>query len=138
MKATEVPQEESILKDHRRACYALDDSGRYVVVSSKGWEVERIVNAQAQADIRAAVEEARRRALAGHVSALAYHMARRQMTVGLLAANSGVWRLRVRYHLRPGAFARLRRAVLQRYAEALGMPVDELTQVPAHPDAGAN
>ena len=135
MKVRDVPQDESILQDHRRACYAQDERGRYVVVPSKGWEVETIVNAQAQAEVRAAIEEAREQVLAGRASPLAYHMARRQMTVGLLAANSGIWRLRVRRHLRPRAFARLKRPVLQRYADALGMPVDDLMRVPARTDA---
>lgn len=136
MKVRDVPQDESILQGHQRACYAVDETGRYVIVPSKGWEVEKIVNAQAQADVRAAIEGARQRVLAGQASPLAYHMACRQMTIGLLAANSGIWSLRVRRHLRPRAFTRLGRAVLQRYADALGISVDDLMRVPAHPDAG--
>lgn len=135
MKASEVPQDASILQGHQRACYAVDETGRYVVVPSKGWEVEEIVNAQAQAEIRATVARSLSLVLAGKVSALAYHMARRQMSVGLLAANSGIWRLRVRYHLRPRAFARLKRTVLQRYADALAISLDDLMQVPASTDA---
>ena len=130
MKTSDVPQDDSILGDHRRACYALDEHGRYVVVASRGWEVEKVMNAQAVDEIRAQVETVRAQALRGEVSPLAYHMARCQMTPGLLAANAGVWRWRVKRHLAPRPFARLDRALLQRYADALGMTVEALTQVP--------
>lgn len=119
-----------MLEGERRACYAEDAHGRYVVVPSTGWEVEKIVNAQAVAEVRATIEAARARVLQGLRSPLEYHMACRQMTPALLAANVGVARLRVWWHLRPRPFARLPRALLARYAEALAMPVDELRRLP--------
>lgn len=131
MKARDVPQDESILNGNRRACYAEDEHGRYVIVPSRGWSVEKIVNEQAQAEIKRTLEQARRRALEGLTSPLDSHMARRQMDVALLAANSGVWRWRVRRHLRPQVFARLKTSLLRRYADALDIGVVELTALPA-------
>lgn len=133
MKIGEVPQqaEGSVLGGYRRACYAQDEHGRYVVVPSRGWEVENIVNADAHAQIRASVSQAHARVRAGLVSPLAYHMARAQMDTALLAAYVGLWRARVWLHLRPWGFARLSRALLARYAAALAISVEELTQVPA-------
>ncbi|HEX9626970.1 MAG TPA: hypothetical protein VGA00_08550 [Acidiferrobacterales bacterium] len=133
MKTDEVPQEDSMLGEHRRACYALDEQGRYVVVPSKGWSVESIVNAQANAEVDRAIMAAHARVAAGAASPLAYHMARRQMTPALLAANAGIWVLRVRWHLRPKAFARLPDEVLNRYAEALGTDVATLKHLPPVP-----
>ncbi len=130
MKIEQVPQEQSMLAGERRACYAEDAHGRYVVVPSTGWEVEKIVNAQAVAEVRAAIEAARARVLQGRRSPLDYHMACCQMTPALLAANAGIARLRVWWHLRPRPFARLSRAVLARYAEALAIPVEELCRLP--------
>ncbi len=52
------------------------------------------------------------------------------MSVGLLAANAGVWRFRVYRHLKPRVFSRLKPAVLRRYALALGISVEELQTVP--------
>jgi hypothetical protein len=135
MKKSDVPQDDSILGEHRRACYALDEQGRYVIVASRGWEVEKVMNAQAVDEIRAQVEMVREQALRGEVSPLAYHMARCQMTPGLLAANAGVWHWRVKRHLAPRHFARLDRGMLQRYADALGMAVEALTQVPERKQA---
>lgn len=123
-----------MLAGHRRACYAQDEQGRYVVVGSVGWEVENVVNAQANDEVRAQIAAALRRARRGETSPLAYHMARRQMDIGMLASYSGFSRLRIRWHLRPRAFARLPAALLQRYADALHIPLDELRALPAEDD----
>lgn len=131
MKDHEVPQDDSMLGEHRRAVYATDARGRYVIVPSRGWEVEKVVNAQAIDEIRRHIETIRQQALRGEASPLAYHMARCQMTPSLLAANAGIWRWRVQRHLDPRRFARLDRAGLQRYADVLGMTVEALGQVPA-------
>lgn len=132
MKTTDVPQEreKTILADYQRACYAVDEQGRYVVVGSVGWEVEQVVNGQANDEVRAAIADALARARRGEVSPLAYHMARCQMDVGLLASYSGLSRLRIRWHLRPGPFARLPEKILARYAAAMRIPVDELRRLP--------
>jgi len=133
MKAKDVPQDDSILEGHRRACYALDDSGHYTVVPSRGWEVEKVVNGVAVADLREELELVRQRALAGLTSPLEYHMQRCQMTPALLAANTGIWSWRVRRHLRPNIFPTLKPALLARYAAALRLTVDELKRVPSQP-----
>lgn len=120
-----------MLEGHQRACYAIDEQGRYVVVGSTGWQVEKVVNAQANDEVRAAIVEALRQARAGIVSPLAYHMARRQMDVAMVAAYSGLSRLRIRWHLRPKVFARLPDRILRRYAEALKLDIDTLRRLPA-------
>lgn len=134
MKTTDVPQEESILAGHQRACYAQDENGRYVVVGSIGWEVEKIVNGQANEEVRAQIAQALAGARRGELSPLAYHMARRQMDIRLLAAYTGFSRLRIRWHLRPKVFAGLPERILSRYADALQLPPSELRSLPAGDD----
>ena len=133
MKIGEVPQqpEGSVLGGQRRACYAQDEQGRYVVVPSKGWDVEAAVNRVAHEELRAQLAEVRARVEAGRVSPLAYHMVTRQMNVGLLAAYAGVWSWRVRWHLRPATFARLSADMLARYARALKLDIEALRRLPA-------
>ena len=134
MRREEVPQDESpFYHGHRRACYAIGPDGRYVVATSSGWSAERIATAQALADLENQVEAVRRDAIAGRASPLAYHMATRQMSPRLLASNAGTWTWRVRRHLTPAGFARLGPRALARYADALGLPVEELTRVPPAP-----
>lgn len=119
-----------MLEGHQRACYAIDEQGRYVVVGSIGWEVEKVVNSQANDEVRQAIATALTQVRAGAMSPLGYHMARRQMDAAMLSAYSGILRLRIRWHLRPGPFARLPEAMLRRYAEALQISADELCRVP--------
>lgn len=137
MKIGEVPQqaEGSVLGGQRRACYAQDEHGRYVVVPSQGWEVEAAVNRVAHEELRAQLAAVRARVEAGQVSVLAYHMVTRQMNAGLLAAYAGVWSWRVRWHLRPAVFARLSSDMLARYARALKMSSEELRRLPAQDPA---
>lgn len=131
MKAKDVPQEKSqIGEGNRRACYAQDEHGNYVVVRSIGWHVEDVVNAQAHVEIDRAVEAARQEVLSGEASPLKYHMLRRQMTVGLLAATIGLWRFTVSRHLKPKVFSGLDQRALERYADCLRMTVEELETVP--------
>lgn len=135
MKTKDVPQDdETFYAGHQRACYATDDQGRYVVVGSKGWGAETAVNSQANDMVREQIAAALARARRGEVSALAYHMARRQMNVGLLAAYSGFSRLRIHWHLRPKVFARLPEDILNRYAVALQLPVTLLRTLPTEDD----
>jgi hypothetical protein len=134
MKASEVPQQPSELQEGlRRALYAADETGKYMVVPSAGWHVEQIVNDQAHEVIRHAVEEARQLVAQGKASPLLCHMARCQMTAGLLAQTAGFWRWQVYRHLKPNVFARLDKSILLRYADALRMTVEELCAVPKEP-----
>lgn len=132
MKKTEVPQEQdSFYHGRQRACYATDEQGRYVVVGSVGWGVENIVNGQANDEVREHIAATLAQVRVGKVSLLAYHMARRQMSIGMLAAYSGFSRLRIHWHLRPGVFARLPEKILQRYATALQLPLTEMNSLPS-------
>jgi len=127
MRERDVPQEGNrSLAGHRKAVYAVADNGKLRLVPSRGWEVEEIVTRQAVEDLERRAEEARARVLAGESSPLEYHMYRARMDLELLSQTTGLWRWRVRRHLRPAAFARLPLALQRRYAEALGVSVEAL------------
>ncbi|HEY9545757.1 MAG TPA: hypothetical protein VIR56_07110, partial [Solimonas sp.] len=61
---------------------------------------------------------------------LEYHMYAQRMDLPTLAQTTGFWRLSVRRALRPRVFARLGPRRLRRYAEALGLSVAQLKQLP--------
>lgn len=130
MKAKDVPQEEWIKGFGTRACYAENEDGKYEVVPSKGWEVEKIVNSQAQAVIREKIEKARKEVLEGRTSILKYYMEINQMDVSLLADNAGIWKWRVKRHLKPENFAKLDSSTLGKYADALRISPDDLKSLP--------
>ncbi|MBS1131009.1 MAG: hypothetical protein H6R16_2011 [Proteobacteria bacterium] len=127
MLDSEVPQEgNSTLGGHRKALYARGDDGKLHIVQSAGWEVEEIVTRQAIDDLLRLTEEARQRVLAGQTSPLEYHMYRVRMDVPLLSQASGVWQWRIRRHFRPAVFASLSPALLARYADAMGLSIEQL------------
>jgi hypothetical protein len=130
MRESDVPQEGNrTLAGHRKAVYAIAEDGKLRLVPSRGWEVEEIVTRQAVEDLERRASEARARALAGESSPLEYHMYRARMDVELLSQTTGLWRWRVRRHLKPAVFSRLPPALRLRYAEALGIPVENLDRV---------
>jgi len=130
MRERDVPQEgNATLAGHRKAVYAVADDGKLRLVSSRGWEVEEIVTRQAVEDLERRAGEARARALSGESSPLEYHMYRARMDVELLSQTTGLWRWRVRRHLKPAVFARLPLALRLRYAEALGISSEALDRV---------
>ena len=131
MKAKDVPQEEWIKGHGRRACYAEDESGRYVVVPSKGWEVEKIVNDQAHAVVEQRLEAVKREVLEGTASPLKYHMESNMMDLSLLAAEAGFWKWQVKRHLKPGHFNALDRATLERYASLFRISLEDLRKLPS-------
>jgi hypothetical protein len=130
MRERDVPQEgNATLAGHRKAIYAVGEDGKLRLVPSRGWEVEEIVTRQAVEDLERRAREARECVNAGEASPLEYHMYRARMDVALLAQSTGLWRWRVRRHLKPRVFARLPQRLRQRYAEALGISVEALGKV---------
>ena len=131
MKRSEVPQDNRPeYGGERRAVYAVDDRGHYSTVPSAGWSADGIVNQQAVEEYARLAQDALARARAGLASPLEFHMYDRRMEVESLAPSAGLWRWRVRRHLRPEIFRKLSPAWLSRYAEALGIPVERLTALP--------
>jgi hypothetical protein len=127
MREREVPQEGNrSLAGLRKGVYAVGDDGKLRLVPSRGWEAEEIVTRQAVEDLERRAEQARARALAGETSPLEYHMYRARMDVPLLSQTTGLWRWRIRRHFKPAAFARLSRALRERYANAFGIAVETL------------
>ena len=130
MKVNEVPQEITYYEGYKRACYALNEDGRYVIVTSSGWSAEEIVNGLAVAELEAKLEGVRQEVIRGEKSPLLYHMERRQMTPEILAKTADIACFRVKRHFRPAVFAKLKSSVLDRYAKALAVTGQELISVP--------
>jgi len=131
MEVNEVPQEGNrTLGHHRKALYARDDSGRVIIVPSRGSEVDETVTLQAVQRMSALAADARIRVQAGDTSPLEYWMWTKRMDVALLSQVTGIWQWRIRRHFRPATFIRLSPRLLARYAEALGLRVEELRSLP--------
>jgi hypothetical protein len=134
MKTDEVPQQHAkAFMGHSKLLYAVDEHGRYVPAPCNGWEAEVIVLDQAIAEYQRQAADAWQRARQGLTSALEYHMYHERMDVVLLAQSTGIFKWRVRRHLRPGVFRKLSAVCRQRYAEALGKTPAQLDTLPDQP-----
>jgi len=130
MRKEEVPQDSCLLDGQREICYAVDENGHYVLAPTAGWEPSNLANIQAWEVIRDEVEATCAEVRAGRKSPLAYYMVRNQMDVALLADYVSLWRWRVRRHLRPEIFARLKPSLLKRYADLFQISITELQRLP--------
>ena len=109
--------------------YKHDDQGRYVLETDAPW-AEKVSCALIIAGNRANLEEIRNEVIAGRKSPLCYYMEMRQLEPGMLAKAAGIATFRVKRHLRPEIFAKLKPSVLDRYSKALRIPLEELKTVP--------
>ena len=131
MKIRDVPQDRGMITDDRREiCYAVDENGNYVLAESAGWEPKNVANSQAWDIIRDQVQETLKNIEAGILSPLAFHMVNNQMNVSLLAKYARLSRWRVRRHLKPSVFNRLKPHILKRYADIFEIDVPSLSRIP--------
>jgi hypothetical protein len=132
MRADEVPQETNPLFDNeRKTVYAVNAAGDYVMVKTGGSEVDFGPTLDAGAWFAEQAEAARQRVLRGESSTLEYWMYQQRMDVLTLAQATGLWQWRIRRHLRPAIFNSLSPRLLQRHADAMGLSISELQQLPA-------
>jgi hypothetical protein len=89
-----------------------------------------MINRMAYDEYKVKEEETRKAVLAGQKSPLAYYMELRQMTPEILGKTAGIAAFRVKRHLRPEIFAKLKPHVLDSYAKALDITRKELKTVP--------
>ena len=109
--------------------YKHNDNGQYVLEADAPW-AEKVSCALIISGNRAYLEEIRKAVLAGQKSPLCYYMEMRQMEPGMLAKAAGIAAFRVKRHLRPEIFAKLKPSVLNRYTKALRVTLEELKTVP--------
>jgi hypothetical protein len=82
--------------------------------------------------IRAAKQniiDSKERVMKGEVSPLVYYMAKNMMDVYTLSKFVKLPGWRIKRHIRPEIFARLKSATLQRYADAFEISVEELMKI---------
>lgn len=127
MEKDKVPQDEGITAGiTREVQYAVDENGKYVKTFSKGWEPKNIVNELAWEDIQELVNEADEKIKAGKASPIMHFMAENQMNVTLLADYIELSKWKVKRHLKPKGFNKLKPEQLENYAKIFNISVDEL------------
>ncbi len=132
MKKEDVPQDDANMLEGKFKVvkYAINEKGEYEKVPSVGWEPENVALEQAWDVINERVAEAKQKVTSGVWSTLAYHMEVNMMDPALLSKHADLPTRTVKKHLDPSEFAGLEDAILQRYADALQLTVEELKQLP--------
>lgn len=126
MDRKSVPQDDGVFGEWRGINYAVDESGRYVLEKSSGWEPVNIVDRQAWDAVAESIASVRERMEKGEISPVAYYMEKNLMDVKMLSRYIGISRWRVKRHLDPGVFRRLAPSMLERYARVFGITVEQL------------
>ncbi len=134
MKKEDVTQDESFLDGRSKAAYALDEKGQYVVVATRGYADEVAATTVALRTQDRLIQQAWDAAKRGEASPLAYHLAAKHWTLGLAAAQMGMMRWRVWWHLKPAGFRGIPASVLERYAKELDIPAAQLRLLPDAPE----
>ena len=134
MRKENVPQDNGMAGPLREVVYAVGEDGTYEAVPSYGWAPKTVALCQAWELILQELIAIESRVAAGELSPLAWHMTRHQMQPPLLAKYVGINRWRIQRHMKAGPFRRLKPDILARYAEALGIAVEELQRIPETPN----
>ncbi|MBU2510065.1 hypothetical protein KJ966_01965 [bacterium] len=126
MREDEVPQDKGVIGDNYRVNYALDKEGKYKLVKSSGCDSVNVANEQAWSVIHQQVAEVKNRIKLGELSPIAYFMTINQMDVKILSQLVNMMGLRIRRHLKPRIFSKLPQPILQKYASAFNISLEEL------------
>jgi len=108
--------------------YVANAKGNQELVPGSIWQPVNIVNRQAWQEIEKHIESSKEKVASGRVSCLHYYMTANQMDTGLLAQYTRQTRWRVRLHLVPFFFTRLRSTIINRYAEVFQVSPEDLIQ----------
>jgi hypothetical protein len=119
MKKNEVPQDDANMLEgkFKEPCYAIDENGKYTTVGSVGWEAKNIIMQDAWDEVDQRIEKVKQQVISGYFSPIAYYMEKNLMDVKILAAYVGLWRFKVKRHLKMKHFDKLNDEILAKYAE---------------------
>lgn len=130
MHIDEVPQDKKNFRDGENApkkvMYVTQADGHYTQTQSVGWEAENLVLEQAWEDLDQQLEEELQKVRQGLVSPVSYYMIKNRMDVPILASYVGKWQWQVRRHFKPKVFRAMSEQMLQKYAEAFNITVEQL------------
>ncbi|NOQ28083.1 MAG: hypothetical protein GQ564_22195 [Bacteroidales bacterium] len=127
MEKDKVPQDEGITAGiSREVQYAVNKDGKYEKVLSKGWEPKNIVNELAWDDIQENIDIANEKIKSEKASPLLYFMEKSIMDVSLLANYVELPKWKVKKHLKPKGFKKLKQGQLENYAKIFDISVDYL------------
>lgn len=134
MNINDVPQDdEGFLKAGkvRDVCYATDENGNYTQVLSLGWQPKNEAMKQAWELIHHRAEKTLEDVRKGKISPIAYYIDKNDMTIAILSQYTGIAGWRIKRHLKPSVFNKLKPSVLQKYADIFNITIQQLQLIPS-------
>ena len=131
MEKEKVPQDKSNLTKNnvKELLYATDENGNYTTTLSTGWEPKTIALSNSIDDINERIAEAKMQVETGEASPICYYMELNKMDLTILASYVGLWKWRVKRHIKPEVIAKLNDKKLKKYADAFDISVAELKNI---------
>ena len=120
-----IIKKDSIFSGEEHKLYYSFDGKEWV----EKWEINEDASRMLMTNHIQELEPLRNQVLAGKLSPLAYHIHIKLFSVGLLSSYTGIPKRHIKKHLKPENFNRLDEEILQKYAAAFGIPVEELKKV---------
>ena len=131
MKSKDVPQDDANMLQgkFREPVYSLDKDGNYTTVKSVGWDPKNAVMQEAWDVVNDKIEIARQDVLSGKLSPIGYYIEKNIMDIGLVSKYMGIWKWKVKKHLKPRNFAKLSDEMLEKYAKVFNISKEELVNI---------
>ncbi|OIP05575.1 MAG: hypothetical protein AUJ97_00535 [Bacteroidetes bacterium CG2_30_32_10] len=132
MKIKDVPQDDDgFLQEGkvRDLCYAIDEDGNYKQVLSIGWNPKNEAMKLALQLVDEQVENTKQAVIEGKLSPLAYYMEKNMMDVKLLSQYTGIPKRKIRKHLNPNVFFKLKPSLIEQYAKIFNLSIQDLLNI---------
>lgn len=128
MKKEDVPQDESYLSKAQvsEINYAVDKDGKYTQAKSSGWEAKSIALEESLNVLKERLQETIAEVKNGTLSPIAYYMELHKMDVPILASYTGLWKWRVKRHLKSKHFKKLKEKTLEKYTRVFEIDMKTL------------
>jgi hypothetical protein len=130
MRKEDVPQDEGPESELRRLMWAVDEDGRFVTIQSVGWDPSNTGFNKYWEYLGRLIHQARHDVERGEKSPIWYWMNLNILNESMLADYMGIWKWRIKRHMRPAVFSKLHPSMLERYAAIFRISIAELQQLP--------
>ncbi len=128
MKKIDIPQEEnSTLNGVKKVMYAPNDEGEFIRVNY-GSKVEEYATKLAVNEYEVLQEEVLVKIKKGISSPIEYFMYKNRMDLSTLASIIGLFKFRVKRHLKASNFKKLNDKLLNKYALAFNITIEDLKE----------
>lgn len=122
--------EELIYRNNRELHYSFDPEKGFVARVDFQYHGNQAIIRQGWDAAEYRLKEVSEKISAGKLSPLAWHMEKNLMELPMLSAYTGIMKWRIKRHLKPDIFIKLKPEILARYASAFNISIDELKNPP--------